>query len=178
MRAPLTEESFRCSHLFIVDEDLLAQAAELLLPSFADSFTRHGCIESVLSELGILLRAPESSNRPLNGKNEVFLLVALKGKAAADLTIPLELDDRVLEPASLECDYWGAPNEELMLHDTTWLEQTRHQTEIGASVHKSAIGEEFFGSRPEAVRVSLFQAPHAVGTLGRVGVIHIARSTD
>jgi len=132
---PVVEKGFGCSHLLVVDEDLLAQAAELLLPCNADGLTRHSGIKCVLSKLGVLLRALEGSNGALNGKDEVFLLVALKGEAAADLAVPLELNDRVLETTSLEGDDWGASNEKLMLHNTTWFEKTWHQAEVGASVY-------------------------------------------
>ena len=65
-----------------------------------------------------------------------------------------------------------------MLDDATRLEQTWHESEIGSTVDKRSIREEFLWSSPEAVRVLLFEAPHAMSALGSVGVIHVAGTAD
>ena len=93
LRAPLAEETLCGHHLLEVDEYFLAHAAELLKPRDADSLAWHRRIEGILAEFGVLLRLPERANGPLNGEDEVLLLVRLKGVAAACLAVPLELDD-------------------------------------------------------------------------------------
>ena len=65
-----------------------------------------------------------------------------------------------------------------MLHNTTRLEEARHQAEVGASVDQWTVREEFLRRRPEAVRVPLLEIPHAMGALSRVGVVHVARAAD
>mmetsp|Transcript_18089 Transcript_18089/g.24217 ORF Transcript_18089/g.24217 Transcript_18089/m.24217 type:complete len:361 (-) Transcript_18089:2828-3910(-) len=175
---PLLEERLGCIHFAAIKVDFISESAELLQPSDTHLLTRHGRIEGVLAQSEVLLLVLERADRALNSKNKVFLLIAFKGVAAAYLAIPHELNHTVLKATSFESDNRGGSDEELMLHDTTRLEQTRHEPEVSAAIHQSAIGEEFFGGGPEAIRVALLQAPHSVRALGRIRVVHIAWATD
>lgn len=163
---PLCEKGLSRKHFFVIDVDLVTQTTELLKPSDADFLTRHSSIESVLTQLCVLLLIPEGTNRSLNGEYEVLFFIALKSVSRADLTVPLIFNNRVFEAACLEGNNWGASDEELMLHNTTRLKKTRHKAKVSATVDQSSVSEEFFRSCPKAVRVPLLQVPHAVGTLG------------
>ena len=133
---PFAKECLCRLHLRVIDVDLVAQAAELLQPRDADCLARHRRIECVLAQPGILLSVSEGADSPLDGEDEVFCLVALEGITRADFAVPLELDDGVLETTGLESDDWCATNEELMLDNTSWLEERWHEAEIGTSVDK------------------------------------------
>jgi len=175
---PFYEEGLSCMHLFMIDVDLVAQTAELLKPSDADLLSGHSSVESVLTQLCILLFVPVGANAAFDREDEVLLLIALKSVATADLAVPLILNHRVFEAASLKGNNRGATDEELVLHDTTRLEQTWHEAEVRATVDQSTISEELLGPGPEAVRVLLLQVPHAMGALGRVTIIHVAGPAD
>ena len=147
-------------------------------PCDADFFTWHGRIEGILTQFRILLFIAEGADSALDRKDEIFLLVALEGVSTADFSIPLELNDGVFQAACLEGDDGCRTNEELVLDDTARLEQARHQAEVSATIDESTVCEEFFRRGPEALRVLLLQVPHAVCTLSRVRIVHVARATD
>ena len=152
---PLSEKSLSREHLFVINVYLVAQTTELLQPSDTDFLTWHGSIESVLTQLRVLLLISESADSPFDGEYEVLLLVALKSVSRADLIVPLIFNDRVFEAACLECNNWGASNKELMLHDTARFKQTRHEAKVSATVDQCSISEELFWSGPKAVWVPL-----------------------
>jgi len=102
----------------------------------------------------------------------------LKGITTSLLTVPIEFNDRVFKTTSFESDYWSSTYKELMLYDTTWLKNRRHQTKISTSIYKSAICKELLWSRPEAMWVLVSELPHSVSATCRVGLSHVGGSTD
>ena len=64
-----------------------------------------------------------------------------------------------------------------MLHNTTWLKKTWHESKVSTSVHQSSICEEFLRGCPEAIWILVLEMPHPIGTLSRVRITHVAWSS-
>lgn len=97
--------------------------------------------------------------------------------ATPNLTVPLEFNNGVFESTGLEGYDRSLADKEFVLDNAARLEKTRHQAKVSATIDDSTICKEFFGCGPETVWIALFKAPHAIGTLSRIGIVHVAGTT-
>ncbi len=101
-----------------------------------------------------------------------------KCESSTFLTVPHELEDRVFEPARLEGDNWRLTDEELMLHNATWLKHTRHESKVTTSVDTASIREEGIRISPEAIRILVLKVPHLMRTPSSIRIFGVGRSAN
>lgn len=131
-----------------------------------------------MSQLEVLCFALVSAKGSLTGENEIVDIMAFEGVAVSGLIVPVVLKDRVLETSCFESDDRSSSYEELVLDDTTWLKNARHEAEVGAAIYKRTVGEELVGISPETTGVLVFKVPHFVGALSGVGLSHVDSATN
>jgi hypothetical protein len=149
-------------NLIPININLILHSIELAIPPPGNILLLDNTLKGIFPNPGIILLIPIASNGPSHTPLKILHLIRHKIEPISLLSFGIKLKNRVLQATCPKRDDWRTAAEELMLDDSSGLEEGGHEGEVTADVHEGTVGEEQVGVAPDALGVLLGQVFHSL----------------